>query len=85
MPHAITDNRRRERRVFEIYEWLHILNDLLIGLQFLIGSFLFLSSATEGAGVWLFISGSGQMIVGPIIRTANKLHVRRIRKAVLHW
>jgi hypothetical protein len=85
MAHRIGDNRQRERRVFEVYEWLHIINDLLIGLQFLVGSIFFLSSETQTAGVWLFIAGSGQMIVGPIIRTINKLHVRRIRKSVLHW
>jgi hypothetical protein len=80
-----TDNRRHERRVFEIYEWLHIGNDTLIGLAFLIGSLMFLSPATEAAGVWLFVLGSAQMLVGPIIRIANKLKVRRIRKSLLHW
>jgi hypothetical protein len=80
-----TDNRRRERRVFEIYEWLHIANDALIGLEFLIGSFMFLSRSTQAVGIWLFVVGSAQMLIGPGIRIANKLHVRRIRKSLLHW
>jgi len=80
-----TDNRRRERAVFEFYEWLHILNDGAIGLEFLVGSLMFLSPATKEAGIWLFVMGSAQMLVGPAIRTFNKLHVRRLRKSLLHW
>lgn len=75
----------RERRVHEIYEWVHILNDLLSALFFLVGSFFFLSDNLQAAGTWLFIAGSLQMLVGPMIRTANKLHVRNIKKEVIHW
>ena len=80
-----TNASRHERTVFEAYEWFHILNDLLFGLEFLIGSVMFLSPKTQTVGVWLFIVGSAQMLVGPAIRTANKIHVRRIRKSLLHW
>jgi hypothetical protein len=80
-----TDIRRHERKLLEIYEWLHILNDGLIALEFLIGSLMFLSHETQHVGVWLFVLGSGQMLVGPVIRAANKLHVRRLRSARLNW
>lgn len=76
---------RHEHRINEIYEWLHILNDLLIGLYFLIGSIMFFYPHWEDVGIWLFILGSAQMLVGPVIRTLNKLHVRRVAKRVLHY
>ena len=75
----------RERRIYEIYEWLHIGNDAVIAVEFLIGSLMFLRPGLEHAGVWLFVAGSAQMLVGPLIRTANKLHVGHIRKPVIHW
>lgn len=75
----------REHRINEIYEWLHILNDLFIGIYFLVGSIFFLYPHLEQAGIWLFIVGSGQMLVGPLLRTLNKFYARTIRKKVLHW
>lgn len=78
-------SEQHERRINETYEWLHILNDLLIGLYFLIGSILFFYPHWENTGIWLFIVGSSQMLIGPVIRTLNKLHVRRVTKKVLHW
>lgn len=78
-------SRADARRINEIYEWLHILNDLLIGFYFLIGSICFFYPAWEHAGIWLFILGSGQMLIGPLIRTMNKLHVRTVEKRVIHW
>ena len=76
---------RAERRVHHIYVWLHIANDALIALEFLIGSLFFLWPALEHAGVWLFVAGSCQMLVGPIIRTANQLQVRRLLREVIDW
>lgn len=60
------------------YEVLSILNDLCIGIWFLIGSIMFLSSAWEAAGTWLFILGSAQLLIRPLIRLANHIHLRRI-------
>jgi len=77
--------RQHERRIHERYEWLHILNDLLISLYFLVGSIFFFYARLQEAGIWLFVLGSAQMAVGPLIRTLNKLHVRNIRKEVIHW
>ncbi len=77
--------RSRERKVNEIYEWLHIVNDFLIGIYFLVGSVFFLYPDLKVAGIWLFIIGSGQMLMGPLLRTLNKFYARTIRKKVLHW
>lgn len=61
------------------YEQLSILNDLLIGAWFLVGSFLFLSESTTRAGTWLFIVGSVEMLIRPAIRFARGVHLRRFR------
>ena len=78
-------NAHREHRINEIYEWLHILNDLFVGVYFFVGSIFFLYPDLKEAGIWLFIIGSGQMLVGPVLRTLNKLYARTILKKVLHW
>lgn len=59
------------------YEVLSILNDLLIGLWFLIGSLLFFSPAMETAAIWLFVIGSAQLLIRPAIRLAQHIHLRR--------
>lgn len=59
------------------YEVLSILNDLCIGVWFLVGSILFLDPALVTAGTWLFIVGSAQLLIRPLIRLANHVHLRR--------
>lgn len=80
-----TEIDRLERKVHETYEWLHIANDAVAALLFLVGSVFFLYSSLEKTGTWLFICGSAQMTVGPMIRIANKLHVRNYKKQPIHW
>lgn len=74
-----------ERAIYEWYEWGHIANDAVTAMLFLLGSIFFLYPDMERAGVWLFILGSAQMAIGPIIRTANKIHERRFRKPRIQW
>lgn len=59
------------------YEVLSIANDLLIGTWFIIGSFLFFSESTAYAGTWLFVIGSVEMLIRPLIRLARHVHLRR--------
>ncbi|MBG7586766.1 MULTISPECIES: YrhK family protein [Rothia] len=65
-----------------LYETLSIVNDVLIGLIFLIGSFLFFSDATMVAGTWLFVAGSVLMLVRPCIRLTRRIHLQRINPAL---
>lgn len=60
------------------YEALSIVNDILIGLWFVVGSVLFFSPASTTAGTWLFLAGSLQLLIRPVIRLARNLHVQRI-------
>lgn len=57
------------------YEWIHILNDIIIAIWFFIGSIFFFFASMQDAGTWLFVLGSAQMMVRPIIRIAHKIHV----------
>ncbi|MFW0110090.1 YrhK family protein [Rothia sp. P13129] len=61
------------------YETLSILNDILIGVIFLIGSFLFFSPKTVTAGTWLFVVGSMLMLIRPSIRITRHIHLRKLR------
>ena len=57
------------------YEVVSILNDILVALWFIVGSFLFFSEATTYAGTWCFVAGSVELLIRPLIR-ANDDRVR---------
>ena len=59
------------------YQVLSILNDVCIGVWFLIGSIMFLSDQWQTFGTWLFIIGSAQLLIRPLIRLAHHLHLKR--------
>ncbi|MBO6198320.1 MAG: YrhK family protein [Psychrobacter sp.] len=59
------------------YEALGALNDLLIAIWFLIGSFFFLNESLTQDGTWLFIVGSAQLIIKPLIKLMSLVHVKK--------
>ena len=59
------------------YEMLGAINDLLIAMWFLIGSFFFLSNSLVESGTWLFIVGSVQLLIKPILKLISLVHTRR--------
>lgn len=61
------------------YETLSILNDLLVAVWFLVGSVLFLQADTTRTGTWLFILGSAQLMLRPVIRLSRRVHLRKHR------
>jgi hypothetical protein len=58
------------------YQIASILNDFLIAIWFLVGSIFFLFASLEKPGVWLFILGSAQLSIRPIIRIAHRIHFK---------
>ncbi|GAA5225642.1 YrhK family protein [Paeniglutamicibacter antarcticus] len=64
------------------YETISIVNDLLIGTWFLVGSFLFFSPSTAYAATWLFVFGSVEMLIRPTIRFVRRVHLRRYHPGV---
>ncbi|NVJ53830.1 MAG: YrhK family protein [Campylobacteraceae bacterium] len=62
------------------YEFIGAFNDLLIAIWFLVGSFFFLNDAFMESGTWLFIVGSAQLLIKPLIKLASLIHVSGIYK-----
>ena len=69
---------REELVIRQRYEVLSIVNDLLIALWFLIGSVLFFWESTLVAGTWLFVLGSLQLAIRPVIRLHRRVLLRRV-------
>ncbi|GAA2336136.1 hypothetical protein GCM10009854_10060 [Saccharopolyspora halophila] len=69
---------REELVIRQRYEVLSIVNDLLIALWFVVGSVLFFWDSTVEAGTWLFLLGSVQLMIRPIIRLHRRVKLRRI-------
>jgi hypothetical protein len=61
------------------YDALGAVNDLLIALWFLIGSFFFLTHSLQEDGTWLFIAGSAQLLIKPSLKLASLIHLKKIR------
>lgn len=60
------------------YEVASIVNDILIGIWFLVGSVLFLYTGELATiGIWLFIVGSIEMLIRPVIRLFRRIHLKR--------
>lgn len=70
--HIITQRR---------YEALGAINDFLIAVWFLIGSFFFLSDSLVESGTWLFIVGSAQLLIKPVLKLISLIHVGKIYKS----
>lgn len=59
------------------YRALGALNDLLIGVWFLIGSIFFFYDSLMTDGTWLFVAGSLQLLLRPVITLAELIHVKK--------
>lgn len=69
---------REELVVRRRYRALSIANDFLIALWFLVGSVMLLWPAWKEVGTWLFIVGSAQFLLRPLLRLAHLVRLRRI-------
>ncbi|SNZ18112.1 YrhK-like protein [Terribacillus aidingensis] len=61
------------------YQILYMLNDFLIGLIFLVGSFFFMYESLKVAGCWLFAAGSFLLLVRPTIRLIHDINYKKYR------
>ena len=69
---------REELVIRHRYQTVSILNDFLIGLWFLLGSIAFFWPAWQETGTWLFVLGSAQLLIRPLIRLVHQLHLQPI-------
>lgn len=70
----------RELELHNIYEIFSILNDALIAVWFIIGSVLFFHESTATTGTWLFLIGSVELLIRPLIRLARNIHIDKVTK-----
>lgn len=68
-PEQLVVNRR--------YEVASMLNDILTGLWFVVGSVFFFYDALQTAAIWLFLIGSTELLIRPILRIARDVHLQR--------
>jgi hypothetical protein len=70
----------REITIRDRYETASIVNDALIAMEFLVGSFFFFFEgvADKDVGVWLFVVGSAQLAIRPAIRLSRRFTLRRL-------
>ncbi len=59
------------------YHLLSTINDLMLGVWFVIGSVLFLFEQTQIAGTILFILGSVQLLGRPILKLLHGFFIRK--------
>lgn len=69
---------REELIIHRRYEFLSIVNDVLMALWFLIGSIMFFFQPWVYAATWCFTIGSAQFLIRPMIRLARSLHLKRL-------
>ncbi|MCI2774343.1 YrhK family protein [Staphylococcus petrasii] len=72
------DNHAKQISFF--YKALYQINDIVLGLIFLVGSFLFFSDTTVFIGTVLFVIGSIQMMIRPLISFIHDLKLSRYYK-----
>jgi hypothetical protein len=76
----------REITIRDRYETASIVNDALIAVEFLVGSFFFFEGVTDkNVGVWLFVVGSAQLAIRPVIRLSRRFTLRRMATGDRHY
>ncbi|MBY6678983.1 YrhK family protein [Rhodococcus sp. BP-332] len=63
------------------WEVVSIVNDIAIAVWFIAGSVLFFSESTTEIGTVLFLLGSIELLIRPVIRLCRRVHIRRVRGA----
>lgn len=59
------------------YEAFSALNDFFIAMWFLMGSIMLLDKSLMDSGTWLFIIGSVQFLIRPMIKLTSLVHLSR--------
>ena len=77
--------RKEEKTVNRAYDWLSIGNDFAVGIEFLVGSVEFLPNYDSTFGVYLFIIGSTQLLIRPVINLARKIHLHKLQRRKIRF
>lgn len=60
------------------YGFFYTLNDILIAIWFIVGSILFFWETSQEIGTWLFLIGSVELLIRPVIRITRNSHLKRL-------
>lgn len=77
--------RKEEKTINRLYDWLSIGNDFAVGVEFVVGSIEFLPNHDATFGVYLFIVGSTQLLIRPVINLARKIHLHKLQKRKIRF
>lgn len=66
-------------KIDAFYKLLYQINDVMLALFFIVGSFLFFSEATTFYGTVLFVIGSFELLIRPIITIVRDIHIYKIK------
>ncbi|WJY27199.1 MULTISPECIES: YrhK family protein [Sporosarcina] len=59
------------------YKYIFIINELILGLEFIVGSVFFLFDSLKTAGTILFIIGSVQFFLRPVMKILHAISLRK--------
>lgn len=62
------------------YEVLSIVNDILVAAWFIVGSIMFFSPSSTELGTWMFLIGSIELMIRPVIRLSRRVHLKRVQQ-----
>ncbi|GKV65378.1 MULTISPECIES: YrhK family protein [Sporosarcina] len=60
------------------YRYIFIINELILGIIFIVGSIFFLFESLKTAGIILFIVGSVQLFIRPALKILHATTLRNI-------
>ncbi|WP_158773031.1 YrhK family protein [Cobetia sp. L2A1] len=69
---------REELIIHHRYELTGIINELVLGILFTVGSVCFFWEQWMTVGVWLFVIGSVQLTLKPVIHLLRRMHLKRL-------
>ncbi|MDN6639166.1 MAG: YrhK family protein [Tetragenococcus sp.] len=66
-------------KIDAFYNLLYQVNDIILALFFIVGSFLFFKESTTFYGTILFVIGSFQLLIRPLIMISREIHIRSLK------
>ncbi|GMA09085.1 hypothetical protein GCM10025886_22360 [Tetragenococcus halophilus subsp. flandriensis] len=66
-------------KIDAFYNFLYQLNDIILALFFIVGSFMFFKESTTFYGTVLFVIGSFQLLIRPLILISREVHIYTLK------
>ncbi|ARD49574.1 YrhK family protein [Sporosarcina sp. P33] len=63
------------------YRYIFIINELVLGIIFIVGSVFFFFETLKTAGIILFIVGSAQLFIRPVLKILHATTLRKISQS----